>query len=79
MQRIEKFPGYDLETVLNSMFCYKFPKRAPDSEPPPVSWLVVGCKGTHLFPISKIFSWRNVILFEPKFEFGYDSSCSFSL
>ena len=39
------FWGYDLETVLNSMFCYKLPERAPDSEPPPVSWLVVGCKG----------------------------------
>ena len=46
MQRIEKFQGYDLETVLNSMFCYKLPKRAPDSEPPPVSWLIIGCKGT---------------------------------
>ena len=44
MQRIEKFPGYDLETVLNSMFCYKLPERAPDSEPPPVSWLIIGCK-----------------------------------
>ena len=33
---IEKFQGYDLETVLDSMFCYKLPKRAPDSEPPPV-------------------------------------------
>ena len=38
--------GYGLETVLNSMFCYKLPERAPDSEPPPVSCLVVGCKGT---------------------------------
>ena len=37
MQRIEKFWGYDLETVLNSLFCYKLPERAPDSEPPPVS------------------------------------------
>ena len=44
MQRIEKIQGYDLETVLNSMFCYKLPKRAPDSEPPPVSWLIIGCK-----------------------------------
>ena len=33
--------------ALNSMFCYKLPERAPDSEPPPVSWLVVGCKGRH--------------------------------
>ena len=33
MQGIEKFEGYDLETVLNSMFCYRLPKRAPDSEP----------------------------------------------
>jgi hypothetical protein len=46
MQGIEKFLGYGLETVLNSMFCYKLPERAPDSEPPPVSCLVVGCKGT---------------------------------
>ena len=44
MQRIEKIQGYDLKTVLNSMFCYKLPKRAPDSEPPPVSWLIIGCK-----------------------------------
>ena len=79
MQGIEKNLGYDIETVLNSMFCYKLPERAPDSEPLPVSWLVVGCKGTHLFPISKIFSWRNVTLFDPQFEFGYHSSCSFSL
>ena len=28
------------------MFCYKLPKRAPDSEPPPVSWLIIECKGT---------------------------------
>ena len=49
MQRIEKIQGYDIETVLNSMFCYKLPKRAPDSEPPPVSWLIVGCNGTTLF------------------------------
>jgi len=46
MQRIEKFWGYDIETVLNSMFCYKLPKRAPDSEPPSVSWLIIECKGT---------------------------------
>ncbi len=68
MQRIEKFWSYDLETVLNSMFCYKLPKRTPDSEPSPVSWPIVGCRGTHLFPISKIFSWRNVICIELKFE-----------
>jgi len=37
MQRIEKIQGYEIETVLNSMFCYKLPKRAPDSESPPVS------------------------------------------
>jgi hypothetical protein len=37
MQGIEKFLGYSLETVLNSMFCYKLPERAPDSESPPVS------------------------------------------
>ena len=37
MQGIEKFLGYDIETVLNSKFCYRLPKRAPDSEPPPVS------------------------------------------
>ena len=49
MQRIEIIQGYDLETVLNSMFCYKLPERAPDSEPPPVSWPIVGCKGTTLF------------------------------
>ena len=35
--------------ALNSMFRYKLPERAPDSEPPPVSWLVVGYKGTTLF------------------------------
>ena len=57
MQRIEKFWGYDLETVLNSMFCYKLPKRAPDSEPPPDSGLVVGCKGTEL-----ISNFQNILL-----------------
>ena len=46
---MEDFEGYDLETVLDSMFCYKLPERAPDSESPPVSWLVVGYKGTTLF------------------------------
>ena len=55
MQRIEKFWGYDLETVLNSMFCYKLPKRAPDSESPPVSWLVVGYKGRHNISHHQIF------------------------
>ena len=49
LQRIEKFGGYDLETVLNSLFCYKLPERAPDSEPPPVSELIIECKGTTLF------------------------------
>ena len=62
MQRIEKFSGYDLATVLNSLFCYKLPKRTPDSEPPPDSWLFVGCEGTHLYSISKLFSWRNIVL-----------------
>ena len=56
LQRIENFWGYDLETVLNSMFCYKLPKRAPDSEPPPVSWLVVGCKGRHNISHHQIFN-----------------------
>ena len=56
MQRIEKIQGYEIETVLNSMFCYKLPKRAPDSEPPPVSWLVVGCKGRHNISYSQMFS-----------------------
>ena len=27
MQGIVNFWGYDLETVLNSMFCYKMPKK----------------------------------------------------
>ena len=56
MQRIEKNLGYDLETVLNSMFCYKLPERAPDSESPPVSWLVVGCKGRHNISHIQMFS-----------------------
>ena len=56
MQRIEKFWGYDLETVLNSLFCYKLPERAPDSDTPPVSWLVVGCKGRHNISYSQMFS-----------------------
>ena len=56
MQRIEKFPDYDLETVLNSMFGYKFPKRAPDSEPPSVSWLIIGCKGRHYISHHQIFN-----------------------
>ena len=49
VREIEDLEGYDLETVLDSMFCYKLPERAPDSESPPVSWLVVGYKGTTLF------------------------------
>ena len=56
MQGIEKNLGYDIETVLNSMFCYKLPKRAPDSEPPPVSWLIVGCKGRNNISYSQMFS-----------------------
>ena len=31
MQRIEKFWGYDLETVLNSLFCYKLPLHPTQS------------------------------------------------
>lgn len=56
MQRIEKIQGYEIETVLNSMFCYKLPKRAPDSESPPVSWLFVECKGRHNISYSQMFS-----------------------
>ena len=56
MQRIEKIQGYDIETVLNSMFYYKLPKRAPGSEPPPVSWLVAGCKGRHNISYNQMFS-----------------------
>ena len=55
MQRIEKNRGYDLETVLDSMFCYKLPKRAPDSEPPPVSWPIIGCKGRHYISNIQMF------------------------
>ena len=65
MQRIEKFWGYDLETVLNSMFCYKLPERAPDSEPPPVSWLVVGCKGRHNISHIQMFSEQIYSLITP--------------
>ena len=56
MQRIEKKHGYDLETVLDSMFCYKLPKRAPDSKPPPVSWLIVDAKVQLYFEITKCYS-----------------------
>lgn len=31
---IKDFEGYDLETVLNSMFCYELLKRTPDDEQP---------------------------------------------
>ena len=65
MQGIEKFWGYDLETVLNSMFCYKLPERAPDSEPPPVSWLVVGCKGKHNISHIQMFSEQIYSLITP--------------
>ena len=44
IQKIEDLEGYDLETVLDTMFCYNLSKRAPDSEPPPVSWLAVGSR-----------------------------------
>ena len=33
MRRIEKIRGYDMETVLNSAFCYKLHQRTPDAEP----------------------------------------------
>ena len=46
MQRIENSRGYGIEIVLNSLFCYKLPKRAPDSESSSVSWLIIKCKGT---------------------------------
>jgi len=31
--RIEEKLGYELETVLNSAFCYKLHQRTPDNEP----------------------------------------------
>ena len=65
MQRIEKNRGYDLETVLDSMFCYKLSKRAPDSEPPPVSWPIVGCKGRHNIPHIHMFSGQIYSLITP--------------
>ena len=52
--------GYELETVLNSIFCYKLhplelcslatngtQERTPDNEPPAVLWLIIGCKVTN--------------------------------
>ena len=33
VKRIEKKRGYELETVLNSTFCYKLHQRTPDAEP----------------------------------------------
>ena len=44
---IEEKLGYDLETVLNSTFCYKLRQRTPDGEPPAVLWLIIGCKVTN--------------------------------
>ena len=35
--RIEKIQGYDLETVLNSTFCYKLHSMNSDFEPPTFS------------------------------------------
>ena len=32
----EEKAGYELETVLNSTFCYKLHQRTPDDEPPAV-------------------------------------------
>ena len=49
MQRIEKFLGYELATVLNSTFCYKLHQRTPDGKPPAVLWLIIGCKDNHSF------------------------------
>jgi len=67
--------------ALNSMFCYKLPERAPDSEPPPVSWLVVGCKGTarlcrlpkqeHYFEITKCYSQILASIFTSKNTIDY--------
>jgi hypothetical protein len=33
---IEEKQGYDLETVLNSTFCYKLLQRTPEDGPPAV-------------------------------------------
>lgn len=58
MQRIEKFWGYDLETVLNSTFCYKLHQRPPDDESPAVSMTLAECKG-----ITKIRNNQSIRLF----------------
>ena len=46
---IEEKLAYELETVLNSTFCYKLHQRTPDDVPPAVLWLIIGCKGNHFF------------------------------
>ena len=61
---IEEKLGYELATVLNSIFCYKLhplelcslatngtQERTPDAEPPAILWLIIGCKGNHFFRI----------------------------
>ena len=49
-------PSDELETVLNSTFCYKLLqcarlcrfacRRTPDEEPPAVLWFIIGCRST---------------------------------
>ena len=62
--------GYELATVLNSIFCYKLhplelcslatngtQERTPDGEPPAVLWPIIGCKGNHSISIKQIYSY----------------------
>ena len=67
---IEEKLGYELATVLNSIFCYKLhplelcslatngtQERTPDGEPPAVLWLIIWCKGNHPISIKQIYSY----------------------
>ena len=64
---IEEKLGYELETVLNSTFCYKLHQRTPDTRPAAILWPNVECKGTQniwgnktfegFFTYSSLVSW----------------------
>ena len=65
--------------ALNSMFCYKLPERAPDSEPPPVSWLVVGCKDRHNISHIQMFCEQIYSLITPSLRSRTESNPAFAV
>ena len=50
---IEENLGYELETVLNSTFCYKLHQRTPDAEPATIYASSSGAKVHNFFELNK--------------------------